>query len=73
MAIHAEASSCCQCSPSMGASKSAARSMKDTRVPIAIDTPRSFKSLRVLSRGISSANFVITSQASQSHVTFERS
>jgi len=57
----------------MGASKSAARSMKDTRVPIAIDTPRSFKSLRVLSRGISSANFVITSQASQSHVTFERS
>ena len=47
--------------------------MKETRVPIAIGMPRSFKSLRVLSSGVSIENFVITSQASQSHVTFERS
>ena len=57
---------------SMGANKSAARSMKDTRVPIAIGMPRCFKSRRVLSSGVSSENFVITSQASHSHVTFER-
>lgn len=73
VAIHAEESSCCQCRPSRGDSKSAARSMKDTSVPIAIGTPRSFKSRRVLSSGVSSENFEATSQVSQSHVTFERS
>lgn len=42
-------------------------------MPIAIGTPRSFKSRRVLSSGVSSENFEATSQVSQSHVTFERS